>query len=309
MRWRWRAGSRVPRVRALITGGKGFVGNWLAAHLKDRGDEVAVIDIETDVADGAAVRRVVADVVPDAIYHLAAMTHVGDSWDDPSRVLRVNVLGTAEILAAGRTLTAGPRVLVVSSAEVYGVVDPGRLPLGEDTPTAPASPYAASKLAAEEVALQAWRGYGQSVIVVRPFNHIGPGQSPNFFVPALAKRIVDARRSGATALRVGTLTTRRDFTDVRDVVAAYRLLMERGAPGEVYNVCSGRDVAMSEVAAQLLELAGADLTLRTDPELVRPVDVPVLRGTAAKLHGATGWEPVIPLATTLADVLASWEAD
>jgi GDP-4-dehydro-6-deoxy-D-mannose reductase len=296
-------------MRALITGGKGFVGQWLAAHLKDRGDEVAVIDIETDVADGAAVRRVMADVVPDAIYHLAAMTHVGESWDDPSRVLRVNVLGTAEILAAARTLPAGPRVLIVSSAEVYGVVDPGQLPLGEDTPTAPASPYAASKLAAEDVALQAWRGYGQPVTVVRPFNHIGPGQSPNFFVPALAKRIVDAGRSGAHALKVGTLTTRRDFTDVRDVVAAYRLLMERGVPGDVYNVCSGRDVAMSEVAAQLLELAGADLTFETDPELVRPVDVPVLRGDAGKLRDATGWQPLIPLATTLADVLASWEAD
>jgi GDP-4-dehydro-6-deoxy-D-mannose reductase len=295
-------------MRALITGGKGFVGQWLAAHLKDGGDEVAVIDIETDVADGAAVRRVMADVVPDAIYHLAAMTHVGESWDDPSRVLRVNVLGTAEILAAARTLPAGPRVLIVSSAEVYGVVDPGQLPLGEDTPTAPASPYAASKLAAEVVALQAWRGYGQPVTVVRPFNHIGPGQSPNFFVPALAKRIVDARRSGAHALKVGTLTTRRDFTDVRDVVVAYRLLMERGVPGDVYNVCSGRDVAMSEVAAQLLALADADLTFETDPELVRPVDVPVLRGDAGKLRAATGWQPVIPLATTLADVLASWEA-
>ena len=184
-------------MRALITGGKGFVGQWLAAHLKDRGDEVAVIDIETDVADGAAVRRVMADVAPDAVYHLAAMTHVGESWENPSQVLRVNVLGTAEILAAARALPASPRVLVVSSAEVYGVVGPEQLPLGEDTPTAPASPYAASKLAAEAVALQAWRGYGQPVIVVRPFNHIGPGQSPNFFVPALAKRIVEARRSGA----------------------------------------------------------------------------------------------------------------
>ena len=159
------------------------------------------------------------------------------------------------------------------------------------------------------MALQAWRGYGQPVIVVRPFNHIGPGQSPNFFVPALAKRIVDARRNGARSLPVGTLTTRRDFTDVRDVVAAYRLLIEKGTPGAVYNVCSGRDVAMSEVAAQLLELAQADLTLVTDPELVRPVDVPVLRGDAGRLEAATGWRPVIPLATTLADVLASWEAD
>jgi GDP-4-dehydro-6-deoxy-D-mannose reductase len=295
-------------MRALITGGKGFVGQWLAAHLKDHGDEVAVIDIETDVADGTAVRRVMHDVAPDAIYHLAAMTHVGESWEDPSQVLRVNVLGTAEVLAAART-RPDARVLVVSSAEVYGVVGPEQLPLGESTPTAPASPYAASKLAAEAVALQAWRGYRQPVIVVRPFNHIGPGQSPNFFVPALAKRIVEARRSGAGSLRVGTLTTRRDFTDVRDVVAAYRLLIERGAPGEVYNVCSGRDVAMSEVAMELLALAGADLTLVTDPALVRPVDVPVLRGDAGRLLAATGWQPTIPLATTLADVLASWEAD
>jgi GDP-4-dehydro-6-deoxy-D-mannose reductase len=296
-------------MRALITGGKGFVGQWLAAHLKDRGDEVSVIDIETDVADGAAVGRVMADIVPDAVYHLAAMTHVGESWEHPGQVLRVNVLGTAEILAAARSIESNPRVLVVSSAEVYGVVTPAQLPLGEDTPTQPASPYAASKLAAEAVAFQAWRGYGQPVIVVRPFNHIGPGQSPNFFVPALAKRIVDARRSGARSLPVGTLTTRRDFTDVRDVVAAYRLLVERGVPGDVYNVCSGRDVAMSEVAAQLLELAGAEVTLEADPALIRPVDVPVLRGSAERLRAATGWEPHIPLATTLADVLTSWEAD
>ena len=160
------------------------------------------------------------------------MTHVGESWENPSQVLRVNVLGTAEILAAARSLEGSARVLVVSSAEVYGVVTPEQLPLGEDTPTEPASPYAASKLAAEAVALQAWRGYGQPVVVVRPFNHIGPGQSPNFFVPALAKRIVEARRSGARSLPVGTLTTRRDFTDVRDVVAAYRLLIERGVPGD-----------------------------------------------------------------------------
>jgi GDP-4-dehydro-6-deoxy-D-mannose reductase len=296
-------------MRALITGGKGFVGQWLAAHLKDHGDEVAVIDIETNVADGAAVRRVMADVEPDAIYHLAAMTHVGESWEHPSQVLRVNVLGTAETLAAARTLPAGPRVLVVSSAEVYGVVDPDQLPLNEDAPTVPASPYAASKLAAEAVALQAWRGYGQPVIVVRPFNHIGPGQSPNFFVPALAKRIVEARRAGADSLRVGTLTTRRDFTDVRDVVAAYRLLIEKGSSGDVYNVCSGTDIAMAEVAALLLELAGADLRLETDADLVRPVDVPVLRGDAQRLRDTTGWRPVVPLATTLADVLTSWEAD
>jgi len=295
-------------VRALITGGKGFVGQWLAAHLAERGDEVAAIDVETDVADGGAVRRVMDDVAPDAVYHLAALTHVGESWDDPSRVLRVNVLGTAEILAAARAVGSAPRVLVVSSAEVYGVVRPEQLPITENSPARPVSPYAASKLAAEAIALQAWRGFGQPVIVVRPFNHIGPGQSPSFFVPAMAKRIVEAKSSGAASLPVGTLTTRRDFTDVRDVVVAYRLLIERGLPGEVYNVCSGRDVAMSEVAAQLLELADADVKLETDPSLVRPVDVPVLRGDASRLRAATGWQPTIALATSLTDVLASWEA-
>jgi GDP-4-dehydro-6-deoxy-D-mannose reductase len=296
-------------MRALVTGGKGFVGHWLVSHLEEHGDDVAVIDIETDVSDGDAVGRVMADVRPEAIYHLAAMTHVGESWEDPSQVLKVNVLGTAEVLAAARAHVDDARVLVVSSAEVYGSVTPDQLPLTEDAPAAPASPYAASKLAAEAVALQAWRGYRQPVVVVRPFNHIGPGQSPNFFVPALAQRIVEARRAGAATLRVGTLTTRRDFTDVRDVVAAYRLLVTGGAPGSLYNVCSGRDVAMAEVAEQLLALAGADLELVTDPRLVRPVDVPVLRGDAGRLRGATGWEPRIPLATTLADVLASWGAD
>jgi GDP-4-dehydro-6-deoxy-D-mannose reductase len=144
---------------------------------------------------------------------------------------------------------------------------------------------------------------------VRPFNHIGPGQSPNFAVPALAKRIVEARNAGLHSLRVGTLTTRRDFTDVRDVVVAYRLLIEHGVPGTVYNVCSGEDVAISEVAAKLLALAGTDLELVIDPDLVRPVDVPVLRGDASRLHAATGWAPKIPIATTLADVLASWEGN
>jgi GDP-4-dehydro-6-deoxy-D-mannose reductase len=237
------------------------------------------------------------------------MTHVGESWENPSQVLRVNVLGTAELLAAARGLDPSPTVLVVSSAEVYGVVSPENLPLTEEAPTAPATPYAASKLAAEAFALQAWRGYRQPVMVVRPFNHIGPGQSPNFAVPALAKRIVEAKRSGARSLRVGTMTTRRDFTDVRDVVVAYRLLIEHGSPGTVYNVCSGRDVAISDVAEDLLHLARTDLELVTDPDLVRPVDVPVLRGDAGRLTAATGWSASTPLATTLADVLASWEAD
>ena len=274
-------------MRALITGGKGFVGQWLAAHLKDRGDEVAVIDIETDVADGAAVRRVMADVV--------ARGGLPPGRHDP----RGGELGEPEPGAAGQRAGHGrdpgrrPRARrhrpsCSSSARPRSTASsrPEQLPLDEDTPTAPASPYAASKLAAEAVALQAWRGYGQPVVVVRPFNHIGPGQSPNFSVPALAKRIVEARRVGRRSLPVGTLTTRRDFTDVRDVVAAYRLLVEHGVPGHRLQrvLGPGRGHVRGGGAA-----AGAGRgrphAARPTPTLVRPVDVPVLRGDAGRLRG------------------------
>ena len=153
---------------------------------------------------------------------------------------------------------------------------------------------------------QAFLGHGQHVITVRPFNHIGPGQTPQFAVPALAKRIVEAEGRGARAIPVGNLSARRDFTDVRDVVRAYRLLIESGQAGTVYNVCSGRDVSIREIADGLLELAGSTLEFETDPSLVRPVEVPVLRGDPGRLAAATGWKPEIPLDQTLADVLAYW---
>ena len=294
-------------MRSLITGGRGFVGHWLADHLVDLGDEVVVIDREVDVTDPAALLAALVSAAPEAIYHLAALTHVGKSWDDPLQVLQVNVIGTAVLLAAARECGTDPRVLVTSSAEVYGAVtDPTRLPLREDSPTAPLTPYAASKLAAEALVQQAFLGHGQSVITVRPFNHIGPGQTPDFAVPALTKRMVDAERQGTGSIPVGNLTARRDFTDVRDVVRAYRLLIESGEPGNLYNVCSGRDVEIKEIADELLALTGASLKFETDPALMRPVEVPVLRGDPSRLKEATGWEPKIPLEETLADVLAYW---
>jgi GDP-4-dehydro-6-deoxy-D-mannose reductase len=294
-------------VRSLITGGRGFVGTWLAEHLTDLGDEVVRIDQEVEITDPDALLGAVRAARPDAVYHLAALTHVGQSWDEPLRVLDVNVLGTAALLAAARECGTDPRVLVTSSAEVYGAVgDPDLLPLSEASPIAPLTPYAASKLAAEAVVTQAHLGHGQHVITVRPFNHIGPGQAPSFAVSALAKRIVDAERTGAASIPVGNLSARRDFTDVRDVVRAYRLLVESGTPGEVYNVCSGRDVSIEEIAKSLLALAESPLALETDPSLVRAVEVPVLRGDPGKLEDATGWKPEISLEQTLADVMSYW---
>ena len=294
-------------MRSLITGGRGFVGTWLADHLRDQGDEVVAIDYEVDVTDPVALLEAVTAAAPDAIYHLAALTHVGESWKDPLQVLQVNVIGTAALLAAARQCGTHPRVLVTSSAEVYGAVtDPSLMPLDELTPTAPLTPYAASKLAAEAIIGQAFRGHGQEVIVVRPFNHIGPGQTPNFAVPALAKRIVEADRRGDSSISVGNLAARRDFTDVRDVVKAYRMLIESGTPGEVYNVCSGHDVAIEEIAIILLRLAGTSLEFKIDPALTRPVEVPVLRGDPTHLQQATGWKPEIPLDRTLVDVLEYW---
>ena len=293
-------------MRALITGGRGFVGRHLEDHLVREGDDVVAIDLEVDVADPAAVADAVAEAAPDVIYHLAALAHVGDSWADPSKVLGVNVIGTANVLAAARTTSPSCRIIVVSSAEVYGIVSPDELPLTEASEVRPASPYAASKAAAEQVALQAARGFGQQVVVARPFNHVGPGQAPVFAVPALAKRIVDAVDAGSSWLPVGTLTTRRDFTDVRDVVRAYRRLALTGSTGAVYNIASGVDVEIAEIARMLLDLVGTDLELRLDESLMRPVDIPVLRGDAERLRQATSWAPQIPLATTLADVLDSF---
>jgi len=293
-------------VRALVTGGRGFVGTWLTTHLTEQGDEVVAIDHEVDVTDGQAVRAAMFDAAPDVVYHLAALTHVGRSWTDPAEVLQVNATGTLYVLEAARACPRPPRVLVISSAEVYGAVPEERLPVSEDAPLAPVTPYAASKVAAEYLGVQAHLAHGLPVVRVRPFNHVGPGQSSGFVVPALAERIMAARRTGASSILVGNLSARRDLTDVRDVVRAYRLLAEQGVPGDVYNVCTGHDVAIEEVAERLQVLAGTDLRLELDPSLARPVDVPVVRGDPTKLHATTGWAPEIDLDTTLADVLAQW---
>jgi GDP-4-dehydro-6-deoxy-D-mannose reductase len=290
-------------VRALVTGASGFVAGWLMRHLQSCGDDIIAVDESIDIADGPALTAKLVESAPDVVYHLAAFSHVGQSWQQPGETFRVNAVGTLELLQAAIACERPPRVLLVGSAEVYGTVSPEELPLTEDSPLRPVSPYAASKVAAEYLGVQAFLGHGLPVIRIRAFNHIGPGQNPNFAVPAFARRIVEAQARGQHALAVGNVSARRDFTDVRDVVRAYRMLAEQGRAGEAYLVCSGQDVSIEDIARRLLRLAGADLELVVDPELFRPVEVPVLVGDPSRIAAATGWKPEYDLDQTLADVL------
>lgn len=288
-------------MRALVTGATGFVGPHLVRHLEASGDEV-VADRELDIRDAGAVRAWFAEERPEVVYHLAGWADVGGSWASPREVFEVNASGTQNVLLAAAEAGV-TRVLVVSSADVYGIVPAERLPITEEHPLRPVSPYAVSKVAADFLGLQAWLGHGLEVVRIRAFNHLGPGQSPKFVAPSIATRIAANEVDGSDEIPVGNLEARRDLTDVRDVVRAYRLLAVHGEPGEAYNVCSGRDVQIAELAHMLLEGARRPMRLVTDPDRFRPVDVPVVRGDPTKLQAATGWEPAIELATTLADLL------
>ncbi|MGH9136843.1 MAG: GDP-mannose 4,6-dehydratase [Acidimicrobiales bacterium] len=300
-------------MRALVTGASGFVGRHLTAHLEACGDEVVGLDRDhgpnggADILDGEALRAELDAGRPDVVYHLAGWSDVGGSWTDPVGALRTNAEGTLNVLSACRQVPVG-RVFVVTSADVYGVVDEAELPITEEHPLRPVSPYAASKVAADFLALQAVLGHDMDVVRARSFNHLGPGQSDRFVAPAIALRIAENERGDEEEVPVGNLTARRDFTDVRDVVRAYRLLVERGASGEVYNVCSGRAVAIQVLADQLLALARRPMRVVVDPARHRPVDTPVLCGSYERLRRATGWEPAVPLATTLGDLLEDCRA-
>lgn len=306
----------------LVTGGSGFVGPYLIAALEALGREVVALGEPpppgtrhyppaiaprwrlVDLCDRHAVEAIVRETRPDEVYHLAALSSVATSFEDPAQTYQVNVLGTVYLLEALRRHAPHARMLLVSSAEVYGGLSS---PLHESCPFAPANPYAASKVGAEMAALAYARAHGLGVVRARAFNHTGPGQADRFVIGAFAKQIalIEAGKQ-EPLLRVGNLSARRDFLDVRDVVDAYTSLLARGRAGAAYNVASGRAVAMRELLDQLLACSSADVRVETDPALLRPVDVPELVGDRRAIGEATGWEPRIPLAETLSDVLADW---
>ena len=307
-------------MRVLVTGASGFVGGHLLAALRLAGhDPIAAGGprdgapfVPLDILAPEAVRAVVDAAAPDAIVHLAGQAFVPQSLADPLGTFAINATGTVHLLEAVRAVRerggSTPRVLIVSSAEVYGRHAPERMPLDEAAPLRPGNPYAASKAAAEACALAWSRAYGLDVLVARPFNHIGPGQDARFVVASFAAQLAAIAAGGPRLMHVGNLDAQRDFLDVRDVAAAYAALIANGRSGEVYNICSGRPVAIREVLRQLITIARVPVEIRDDPERLRPSDLPILSGDAGKLRAATGWEPRYALDASLRDAYAAVRA-
>jgi GDP-4-dehydro-6-deoxy-D-mannose reductase len=294
-------------VRVLVTGASGFAGRHLAAACAAAGDEVAPVSRAhgVDLRDAAQARAAVSRARPEVVYHLAALAHVGESWSDPAAFLRDNATLALNVLEAVRAEAPEAVVVFVSSGEVYG--PPATLPVDEEAPLRPQNPYAVSKASADLLAGFYADAHGLRIVRARPFNHAGPGQAPAYAIASFARQIAAGLEAGRDPVPVvtGNPDSRRDYTDVRDVVRAYRLLAERAGPG-TYNVCSGRTASARELVAALAQAAGVAVEHRVDPSLVRAHEVTEVRGTAARLQAAAGWTPEIPLERTLADAVAWW---
>ncbi len=299
-------------MRILVTGADGFVGRHLCASLRAAGDEVVPASgprhpaaeggYSLDVTDLQSVRNVIEAARPDAVIHLAGMSSVAQSHQRPTVAFTVNVVGGVNLLTAVRDLASRARVLLVGSGEVYGPVAPG-LRAFEEYPLVPTSPYAASKIGAEMAGLQFFRSYGLEVISARPFNHLGAGQDPGFVVPSFASQLQAMKRGEVPPLlKVGNLEPVRDFSHVQDVVEAYRLLLEKGQPGGVYNVCSGEGRTIRALVETMFELVGLEVAIQVDPARFRPSDVPYLVGDSLRLD-RLGWRRKRTVTQALTEVL------
>lgn len=302
--------------KILVTGSNGFVGRHLTCELLKSGHQVVGIassQIPTDEQDDIKqltldlTRREEADKIDFSeiysVIHLAGLAAVGPSFDNPLEYINVNVGIETNLFEAALVQNARPRFLIVSSGALYDTEAPQ--PLTEESPVLPNSPYAVSKLGQEQMA-RYYSSRGFESIIARPFNHIGPGQGLGFIVPDFAQQIVAIEKGEQQAVSVGNLDAQRDYTDVRDIVRAYRLLLEKGVSGETYNICSGKGVSGHDILKGLGQAAGLEPKVVQDPERMRPSDIPVLTGSHDKLSRDTGWQPEIALADTLKDVIVDW---
>ena len=313
-------------MRALITGITGFAGSHLAEHLMRQGDiEVSGLSLSgeclddgspicedmqvfaCDIRDGEETTRLMKEIRPDQVYHLAALASVPSSWARPAETLTNNMVAQLSVLEAALQLEPRPRVLIIGSSDEYGLVKPEELPVGEDNPLRPSSPYSVSKITQDYLGYQYYLSYGIKVVRLRPFNHIGPRQRPGFVVPDFAQQIAQAEAGlREPVMQVGNLSAERDFSDVRDIVRGYYLALQRGEPGEVYNLGSGKAYSIQDILEQLLEMSEVTIQVESDPARMRPSDVPTVVCDASRFRQRTGWEPQIPLRQTLQDVLDYW---
>ncbi len=306
-------------MRALITGIGGFVGPYLARELRAQTDWTLVGfghqpatagDYElfaVDLLDRQRVARLIGEIAPTHVFHLAAQSHVPTSHEDGGATLHNNIAAQVNLLDACRALSAPPRILIVGSGEEYGPASPEEMPLREEQPFRPTSPYAVSKVAQDLLGWQYFHSYGLPIVRVRPFNHLGPGQSDRFAMAAFARQVAEVEAGlRPPVVQVGNLDARRDFLDVRDVVHAYYLALTRGVLGEVYNIGGGVPIRIGDGLDLLLAMATRPITVEFDLARLRPSDVPVLVADTSRLRAATGWQPTIPFAQSLRDTLNWW---
>lgn len=307
-------------MKSLIIGGAGFVGEYLAKHLLALGQEVSVTKIpsqetvpagvsayDLDILDQEQIFKVLQKTQPDTVFHLAAQSSVAVSWNHPQMTADINIKGSINILEALRRYEKNPRVLLVGSGEEYGQILPRETPVREDNTLRPGNLYAVTKACQNMVGRIYAQAYGMDLIMVRPFNHIGPNQSPVFVAADFCRQAAQIETGKKEpVIRVGNLSAKRDFTDVRDVVRAYALLVDRGLAGETYNIGSGHAVVIRDILKVILEQSAAKIRVEVDEKKLRPVDVPVMEADIRKLQEATGWEPQISLEQTVGEMLEYW---